>query len=280
MGAVYKAHDAKLDREVALKLLPREVASDPEHLRRFDAEAHAASSLSHPNILVVHDFGDLDGQPFIVSEFVEGETLRQRLDRGAVSISEAISIAGQIAAALSAAHARAIVHRDIKPENVMLRPDGYVKVLDFGIAKLLQSPALDTAAATIGTQGGMLIGTPFYMSPEQADGETVDARSDIFSLGVILYELTTGVRPFTGETSLSVLLSILKDEPAQVTALNPAAPGELSRIIERCLAKSRQHRYASACELRSVRSPRRRLPSIRSLSCHSKTRRRIRTQST
>jgi serine/threonine protein kinase/tetratricopeptide (TPR) repeat protein len=251
MGAVYKAHDAKLDREVALKLLPREVASDPEHLRRFDAEAHAASSLSHPNILVVHDFGDLDGQPFIVSEFVEGETLRQRLDRGAVSISEAISIAGQIAAALSAAHARAIVHRDIKPENVMLRPDGYVKVLDFGIAKLLQSPALDTAAATIGTQGGMLIGTPFYMSPEQADGEIVDARSDIFSLGVILYELTTGVRPFTGETSLSVLLSILKDEPAQVTALNPAAPGELSRIIERCLAKSRQHRYASAGELRS-----------------------------
>ena len=250
MGAVYKAHDAKLDREVALKLLPREVASDPDRLRRFDAEAHAASSLSHPNILVIHDFGELDGRPFIVSEFVDGETLRQRLDRGPVPILDAVAIAVQIAGALSAAHARAIVHRDVKPENVMLRPDGYVKVLDFGIAKLIPAPALETAVPTLATQAGMLMGTPYYMSPEQAEGRVVDERTDIFSLGVVLYELTTGVRPFSGDTRLSVLSSILKDEPPSVTALNPAAPAALVRIIERCLAKNRQHRYPSASNLR------------------------------
>ena len=250
MGAVYKAHDAKLDREVALKLLPRDVASDPDRLRRFDAEAHAASSLSHPNILVIHDFGELDGRPFIVSEFVDGETLRQRLDRGPVPIPDAVGIAVQIAGALSAAHARAIVHRDVKPENVMLRPDGYVKVLDFGIAKLIPAPALETAVPTLATQAGVLMGTPYYMSPEQAEGRGIDERTDIFSLGVILYELATGARPFTGETPLSVLSSILKDEPPSVTALNPAAPVGLVRIIERCLAKNRQQRYPSASDLR------------------------------
>jgi eukaryotic-like serine/threonine-protein kinase len=249
MGAVYKAHDSKLDREVALKLLPRDVASNPDHLRRFHTEAHAASSLSHPNILVVHDYGELDGRPFIVSEFVEGETLRQRLDRGPLAITDSIGIAVQIASALSAAHARAIVHRDVKPENVMVRPDGYVKVLDFGIAKLVRPPALDTAVATLGTQTGVLIGTPYYMSPEQAEGQMVDARSDIFSLGVILYEITTGFRPFNGKTPLAVLSSILKDDPPPVTALNPAAPVGLVHIIERCLAKDRQHRYSSAVEV-------------------------------
>ena len=251
MGEVYKAHDAKLDRHVALKLLPPEAASNADRLRRFYAEARAASSLNHPNILVIHDFGNLDGRPFIVSELVDGETLRRRLDCGVVPVREAIGLAIQIASALVAAHARGIVHRDIKPENVMLRPDGYVKVLDFGLAKLLDSPTTETMMSTLGTQAGVLLGTPHYMSPEQAEGKDVDERSDLFSLGVILYELATGVRPFTGDTHLSVLSSILRDTPAPVTESNPTLPLDLARIVQHCLAKDRHRRYQSARDLRT-----------------------------
>ncbi len=250
MGEVYKAHDAKLDRPVALKLLPPEVSADADRLRRFHAEARAASSLNHPNILVIHDFGDLDRRPFIVSEFVDGETLRQRLNRGAVPVHEAVAVATQIASALAAAHARGIAHRDIKPENVMLRPDGYVKVLDFGLAKLLGPPTAE-AATSFRTEPGVLMGTPHYMSPEQAEGKEVDERSDIFSLGVVLYELATGVRPFTGDTHLSVLSSILRDTPKPVTELNPTLPLDLARIIRHCLAKDRDRRYQSAKDLRN-----------------------------
>jgi serine/threonine-protein kinase len=251
MGEVYKAHDAKLDRHVALKLLRPEAASNADRLRRFHAEARAASSLNHPNILVIHDFGALDGRPFIISEFVDGETLRQRLDPRTMPVREAVGLAIQIGNALVAAHARAIVHRDIKPENVMLRPDGYVKVLDFGLAKLLDSPTTETVISTLGTQPGVLLGTPHYMSPEQAEGKDVDERSDLFSLGVILYELATGVRPFTGDTHLSVLSSILRDTPAPVTESNPALPLELGRIVRHCLAKDRDRRYQSAKDLRN-----------------------------
>jgi serine/threonine protein kinase/tetratricopeptide (TPR) repeat protein len=251
MGEVYKAHDAKLDRDVALKLLPLGAASNPDRLRRFHAEARAASSLNHPNILVIHDFGALDGRPFIISEFVDGETLRQRLQRAAVPVREAVGIAIQIANALMAAHARGIVHRDIKPDNVMLRPDRYVKVVDFGLAKLFAEPAAGSMIATLGTQAGVLLGTPHYMSPEQAEGKEVDGRSDLFSLGVILFELTTGARPFTGDSHLSVLSSILRDTPTSLTELNPALPPDLERIVRHCLAKDRDRRYQSATDLRN-----------------------------
>jgi serine/threonine protein kinase/Flp pilus assembly protein TadD len=250
MGEVFKAHDTKLDRPVALKLLSAEVASSADRLCRFHAEARAVSSLSHPNILVIHDFGDLDGRPFIVSEFVDGETLRQRLARGAVSVREAVGIAVQVANALAAAHARGIVHRDIKPENLMLRPDGYVKVLDFGLAKLLDSATTETVMSPAATQPGVLMGTPHYMSPEQAEGKAVDERSDLFALGVILYELAAGVRPFSGDTQLSVLSSILRDVPVPVRDRNPEVPPDLSRIVGRCLEKDRHRRYESANELR------------------------------
>ena len=249
MGEVYKAHDSKLERDVALKLLPRDV--DTDRLRRFHAEARTVSSLNHPHILVIHDFGDLDGRPFIITELVEGETLRQRLERGALPVGEAVAIATQIASALVAAHARAIVHRDIKPENVMVRPDGYVKVLDFGLAKLVGLAAHATTVSTVATEAGMLLGTPHYMSPEQAEGKAVDERSDVFSLGVILYELATGSRPFTGDNYVSVLSSILRDTPAPIAELNPALPLDLSRIVRRCLAKDRYRRYQSAADLRS-----------------------------
>ena len=248
MGEVYRAHDTKLDRPVALKLLPPQVTDDPERLRRFHSEARAASSLNHPNILVIHDFGDLESRPFIVSELVDGETLRQRLDRGAAPVREVVGMAIQISGALAAAHARGLVHRDIKPENVMVRTDGYVKVLDFGLAKLVE-PSTDTATA-FHTQPGLVIGTPHYMSPEQAEGKDVDERSDIFSLGVTLYELTTGTRPFTGDSSLSVLSSILRDTPRPLTDVNPSLPAGLQRIVNRCLAKDRHRRYQAADDLR------------------------------
>lgn len=251
MGEVYKAHDAKLDRQVALKLLPAEVASNPDRVRRFHAEARATSSLNHPHILVIHDFGSLDGRPFIVTELVDGETLRQRLELGAMPPPQAVEIASQIASALGAAHARGIVHRDLKPENVMLRLDGYVKVLDFGVAKLLDSPTVEIPVPTLRTEAGVLLGTPHYMSPEQAEGKPVDERSDLFSLGVILYELSTGVRPFNGDTHVSVLSAILRDTPQLVTELNPALPADLARIVRHCLAKDRNRRYQSAKDLRT-----------------------------
>jgi serine/threonine-protein kinase len=249
MGEVYKAHDSKLERDVALKLLPANV--DTDRLRRFHAEARTVSSLNHPHVVVIHDFGDLDGRPFLITELVEGETLRQRVERGALPVGEAVAIATQIASALVAAHARAIVHRDIKPENVMVRPDGYVKVLDFGLAKLVGPGAQATPASTVATDVGILLGTPHYMSPEQAEAKAVDERSDIFSLGVILYELAIGSRPFTGDSYVSVLSSILRDTPTPIAELNPALPRDLSRIVRRCLAKDRYRRYQSAADLRS-----------------------------
>ena len=179
MGEVYRAHDTKLDRPVALKLLPPQVAADANRLRRFHTEARAASSLNHPNILVIHDFGDHDARPFIVSEFVEGETVRRRLDRGPLPVREAVAMSMQIASALAAAHERGIAHRDIKPDNIMVRTDGYVKVLDFGLAKLVAAPPDETTA--LRTQPGLAIGTPHYMSPEQAEGKDVDERFRIFS---------------------------------------------------------------------------------------------------
>src|SRR5215208_1251593 len=210
MGEVYLAEDTQLGRRVALKILPLDFTNDEERLRRFEQEAHAASALNHPNIITIHEVGWETGTRYIATEFIEGETLRQRLQRGSLSVREALDVAVQVANALTAAHQVGIIHRDIKPENVMLRPDGYAKVLDFGIVKLTEkfvghqtgnSDALDSAKLNqVNTEANIVMGSPSYMSPEQARGFAVDGRTDIFSLGVVLYEMIAGRRPFEGES--------------------------------------------------------------------------------
>ena len=241
MGEVYKAEDSKLNRPVALKLLPQHLATDADRLRRFHAEARAASSLNHPHILVVHDFGEVDGRPFIVTEFVEGQTLRQRMQAGPIAVREALDIATQIAGALAAAHTRGLVHRDIKPENVMLRPDGSVKVLDFGLAKLVATESDDAASALL-TRPGTVMGTPRYMSPEQARGLPLDARSDLWSLGVVLYEMVAGRAPFEGATSADVLAIILERDVEPIARV-PDVPAALAVVLSTALEKDPQQRY-------------------------------------
>jgi Tol biopolymer transport system component/predicted Ser/Thr protein kinase len=255
MGEVYLAVDTRLDRRVALKLLPQRVTDHPERVSRFQREARAASSLTHPNILTIHDFGEHDGRRFIASEFVEGRTLRELIDAGTSTLAETLEIVAQVAGALAAAHDAGIVHRDIKPENLMVRPDGYVKVLDFGLAKLAEPNVAgdeveaESSPTEFETRAGIVLGTVNYMSPEQARGHKVDARSDLFSLGVVLYELATGRRPFGGVTPNHVLVAILDEEPRPVTDHLPEAPLELQRIAGRMLAKRPEERYGSAKEL-------------------------------
>jgi eukaryotic-like serine/threonine-protein kinase len=249
MGEVYLARDAKLDRPVALKLLSRELALNADRLHRFHAEARAASSLNHPHILVIHDFGELDGRPFMVTEFVEGETVRQRLERGALPVGEAVKVALQVAAALAAAHARGLVHRDIKPENVMLRPDGYAKVLDFGLAKLVPREEPEPSDLKFRTLPGLVLGTPQYMSPEQTRGKELDARSDIWALGVLLYEMVTGRPPFAGATHADTISAIVGLEPVPLGLQTPAAPPQLERIIAAALEKNRLDRYATMSDV-------------------------------
>src|SRR6266571_3523115 len=218
MGEVYLAQDTKLDRKVALKILPVDVAAHPDRMRRFVQEAKAASALNHPNIITIHEIDETDSGHFIATEFIDGETLREREQKTSLKMGESIDIATQIASALAAAHAAGIVHRDIKPENVMLRHDDIVKVLDFGLAKLTErtSPDLvDMEAPTrvvVNTEPGMVMGTALYMSPEQARGISVDARTDIFSLGIVLYEMVAGRLPFEGSNRNEVMASILSDK--------------------------------------------------------------------
>src|SRR2546425_5404228 len=217
MGEVYLAKDTKLDRKVALKILPAEVASHHDRMRRFVQEAKAVSALNHPNILTIHEIDESDTGHFIATEFIDGETLRERMRKGPLNVSEALDIATQIASALAAAHAAGIVHRDIKPENVMLRHDGIVKVLDFGLAKLTdRAPAelIDTEAPTranVKTDPGVVMGTAIYMSPEQARGLPVDSRTNIFSLSVVLYEMIAGRLPFEGANRKEIMASVLSD---------------------------------------------------------------------
>ncbi len=255
MGEVFRAHDSKLDRPIALKLLPAELASNPDRLRRFHAEARAASSINHPHILVIHDFGEVDGRPFIVSEFIEGETLRDRIRRGPIDTAETVRIATQLTSALAAAHARGIVHRDIKPENVMIRPDGYVKVLDFGLMKLMPAGdhvcGAENAEATR-TEPGRVLGTPHYMSPEQARGFDTDPRSDVWSVGVTVYEMLTGRPPFAGPSSADVIAAILTVDATPVDVHAPHVPGTLSRILSTTLSKDAARRYRSAAELHAA----------------------------
>jgi serine/threonine protein kinase/TolB-like protein/Tfp pilus assembly protein PilF len=251
MGDVYLAHDGNLDRRVAVKFIAKALAGDSDRLRRFRQEARAASSLNHPNIVVVHDFGELDGRPFIVTELVEGVTLRERLKEGRLPIRDAVEITLQVTSALAAAHAQDLVHRDIKPENVMVRPDGYVKVLDFGLAKLARVEAMADGASTGVTQPGQTAGTPSYMSPEQARAEPVDARTDVFSVGALLYEMVTGRMAFAGESHAVVFARILGETPAAPTRLDPTIPAELERIITKALEKDRELRYQSAADMRA-----------------------------
>ena len=254
MGEVYLAHDTKLDRRVALKILPEEFAGDTERMRRFVQEAKSASGLNHPNIITIHEIGDADGSHFIATEYVEGETLSRRLRSEPMSLTSALDIAIQIASALQAAHNAGIVHRDIKPDNVMIRPDGLVKLLDFGIAKLTEKTRepIDEEAATAisaGTSPGMIVGTAGYMSPEQARGKQIDARTDIFSFGVVLYEVLTLRHPFEGENAMDVIGSILHKEHAPIRKLLPEIPQDLERLINKTLRKDREERYQTAKDL-------------------------------
>lgn len=260
MGEVYLAHDPQLNRKLALKLLPAHFTADAGRVKRFEREAKAASALNHPNIITVYEIGQSAGEHFIAIEYVDGQTLRAKLQQGAqsvkLSLKEALDIAVQTAAALAAAHEAGIVHRDIKPENVMVRRDGYVKVLDFGLAKLTEQRGTDyTTQGGTGalgrTQPGVVMGTASYMSPEQAEGLDVDQRSDVFSLGVLLYELVTGTLPFKGNSPISLLNAILNRAPEPLTTLNPELPGELEHIVNRALEKDRELRYQSAQDLRA-----------------------------
>jgi serine/threonine protein kinase/tetratricopeptide (TPR) repeat protein len=253
MGEVYLAEDTRLKRRVALKFLPAHLTQDKRHLRRFEQEAHAVAALSHPNVCVIHEVVETeDKRECIVMEYVEGVTLRERIDEHPLKMGEALDVAIQVASALSAAHAAGIVHRDIKPENIMLRRDGYVKVLDFGLAKLTEREhsSIDTEAPTkslFNTAPGIVMGTVSYMSPEQARGHQVDARTDIWSLGVVLYEMVTQKQPFSGATMMDMIIAIAERDPVPLS--KHGLPTELDRIVNRSLAKDRTQRYQSAEEL-------------------------------
>jgi serine/threonine-protein kinase len=248
MGEVYLAQDTTLRRAVAVKLLPADFTANQDRLTRFEREAFAASSLNHPNILTIHEIGSENGHHFIATEFIDGESLRERIKREAFERHEVLEIGVQVASALAAAHAAGIVHRDIKPENIMLRQDGFVKVLDFGLAKLIEQekPAPDLEAPTKAvhnTAPGMVMGTVNYMSPEQARGKEVDARTDVWSLGVVLYEMVAGRLPFAGETMTDVLGLILHKEPPPLTHGGAHIPVELDRIVTKALRKDKEERY-------------------------------------
>ena len=254
MGEVYLARDERLGRKVALKFLPERLTANNMQLSRFKSEARAASALNHPNILTVYEIGTEGNRHFIATEFIEGATLRATLVRGRMSVYDALEVAVQVASALAAAHKTGVVHRDIKPENIMIRPDGYVKVLDFGLAKLTeQQSASDNQDLTITntqhTLAGMLVGTPRYMSPEQTRGDKADARSDIWSLGAVIYEMVCGVPAFSGATPSDCIASILKTEAPPLSRVAPAAPTELQSILHKALRKNRDERYQTIAEM-------------------------------
>src|SRR5882724_6312458 len=255
MGEVYLATDVTAGRKAALKLLPIRFTGDAERLKRFQQEAHAVVALNHPNILTVYEIGKDHATHYIASELIEGETLRQRLLRGRMEVGEAVDVAIQVGSALTAAHEAGIVHRDIKPENIMLRPDGYVKVLDFGIAKLAESAFAEATAdgaeamTLAETNLGSILGTARYMSPEQTCGAPVDKATDIWSLGAVLYEMVTGRAPFTGDTPGEVMSAIYQKEPPLLTNYLPQTPAGLQHIIGTTLRKDREERYHSAQQL-------------------------------
>src|SRR5437867_164306 len=252
MGEVFLAHDTSLGRKVALKLLRSDFTRNEERLRRFRQEARAASALNHPNILTIHEIGHDGSLHFMATEYVEGETLRQHLSRARLTVGQTLDVAVQVASALAAAHQAGIIPRDIKPENTMVRTDGNVKVLDFGLAKLTEPKTIDTAAPTllkVETEPGVVMGTLSYMSPEQARGVAVDARTDIWSLGVMIYEMAAGRQPFEGETASDVMSWILQKEPLPLAHSWPQVPAELERIVRKALRKDKEERYQTVRDL-------------------------------
>ena len=251
MGEVYKARDTRLGRDVAVKVLPAEFTADPERLRRFEQEARAAAALNHPNILVLHDMGTHEGSPFIVTELLEGATLRERLRGGPLLLANAVDFGLQIAKGLAAAHEKGIVHRDLKPENLFVTKDGHVKILDFGLARLRPEadgspPQSQAPTSDSPTRAGSILGTPGYMAPEQARGLPCDFRTDIFAFGAVLYEMLAGERAFTGETNTDVTVAILTKEPPP---LAKEVPPSLDRVLRRCLEKRPDDRFSSARDL-------------------------------
>ena len=251
MGDVYLAEDTRLKRQVALKFLPSDVANDPIRLERFEREAQVVAALNHPNIVTVHSIERDGGTLFMAMEHLDGRTLADSIPRGGLPLNRVLAMATQVVDAVVAAHGRGVVHRDLKPGNVMVLAGDRVKVLDFGLAKLRDVPEAATLPTRELTGEGRIVGTVAYMSPEQAEGKPVDERSDVFAIGVMLYEMTTGERPFTGDTSLSVLSSILRDTPRAVTDLNPGLPRDVWRIVRHCLAKDPDRRYQTAKDLRN-----------------------------
>ncbi|HXI03892.1 MAG TPA: serine/threonine-protein kinase, partial [Candidatus Saccharimonadales bacterium] len=251
MGEVWLAEDTRLGRRVALKTLTPSAASDPGRLARFEREAKAAAALNHPNIVTLFSVEEAEGLHFLTMELVEGRPLGARIGENGMSMRELLEIALPMTDAIASAHARGIVHRDLKPDNVMISSEGRVKVLDFGLAKLREEGAIlggDSSLSPTRTQAGVLLGTLAYMSPEQAQGEPADARSDVFSLGILLFEMTTGHRPFDGKNAVAVISSVLKD-PTPSLSGEPGVPARLDRIIRRCLEKEPDARYPSAREL-------------------------------
>jgi serine/threonine protein kinase len=249
MGEVYRAKDPRLGREVAIKVLPPLFSQDADRLHRFEQEARAAGMLNHPNITAVHDIGSVDGAPYIVTELLEGETLRQRISAGPVPVRKATDYAVQLAKGLAAAHEKGIVHRDLKPENIFLTRDGRVKILDFGLAKLKaeQEGGSQTDLRTIsGTEPGVVLGTMGYMSPEQVRGRAADARSDIFAFGTILYEMLSGQRAFRGDSAADTITAILTKEPPDLSQTNKEIHPGLDRLVRHCLEKNPEERFQSA----------------------------------
>jgi serine/threonine protein kinase len=255
MGEVYRARDPRLGRDVAIKVLPAAFNADPERLRRFEQEARAAAALNHPNILTVHEITTHDGQPYVVAELLDGQTLRDALGHGALPVKKAIEYAIQICQGLAAAHEKGIVHRDLKPENVFVTTDGRIKILDFGLAKLTEAAVAGAGATMLATRPaettpGLVMGTIGYMSPEQVRGQTVDHRTDLFSIGTILYEMLSGQRPFQGDSPADTMSAILQREPPDlsVAAAGRVPPG-LERIVQHCLEKESSRRFQAARDL-------------------------------
>src|SRR5271154_4651084 len=252
MGEVYRARDSRLGRDVAIKVLPPFVSSDPNRLRRFEQEARAAAALNHPNILAVHQMGTHEGAPYLVSELLEGETLREPIRRGRLAVRKAIDYGVQIARGLAAAHEKGIVHRDLKPENLFVTKDGRLKILDFGLAKLTQPQSSSEHSAltqTEGTEAGVVMGTVGYMAPEQVRGQGADHRADIFAFGAILYEMLAGKRAFQKPTSPETMTAILNEDPPGISQVVPNLPPALQRVVHRCLEKNPEQRFQSASDL-------------------------------